>query len=497
MTVVSGAPEGDDSGELTGGSAFPQDDIRDGSILDALADPLVVLDVERSAAGQATDLIVAEANEAACRFIGRPLAEIVGVALSSLRTNLGSDGNLELLLSVAESGDPLVLDDFPFRRSAEPLSVVRLDVRATAWRSGVVLTWRDVTRRFESMDKLRGNEERLRLAMNRAPIGLAVLGLDGSIQEVNSEVCRLLGRDHVWLSSRSITEVLAPGEAEQFRRICQSLISGRTQSEEVQQRFVTQNGEAICLFHSVALVRDADGRPLSYVAQFSPRSSVTVQLADEDVAGQVGDMRTTVLVVSHLMGPLPALAFTTLLRVRSDLAVLPPAGRADLAERLSRARPDVLVLMVAPGQSGSEELSGLLELIDRALPEAGVVVVSPNHQRLIQRELADRFGSAAFVSVSSIRDDEALARTVQAVADGVDLDRVPSSEGFAQLTERELEVLQLMAEGLDNGGIAEAMFVTVKSVESHVSSIFRKLGLNDTTGTSKRMKAVLEYLSTQ
>ena len=153
--------------------------------------------------------------------------------------------------------------------------------------------------------------------------------------------------------------------------------------------------------------------------------------------------------------------------------------------------------MVAPGQSGSEELSGLLELIDRALPEAGVVVVSPNHQRLIQRELADRFGSAAFVSVSSIRDDEALARTVQAVADGVDLDRVPSSEGFAQLTERELEVLQLMAEGLDNGGIAEAMFVTVKSVESHVSSIFRKLGLNDTTGTSKRMKAVLEYLSTQ
>ena len=153
--------------------------------------------------------------------------------------------------------------------------------------------------------------------------------------------------------------------------------------------------------------------------------------------------------------------------------------------------------MVAPGQSGSEELSGLLELIDRVLPEAGVVVVSPNHQRLIQRELSERFGSAAFVSVSSIRDDEALARTVQAVADGVDLDRVPSTEGFAELSDRELEVLQLMAEGLDNGAIADAMFVTVKSVESHVSSIFRKLGLNDATGTSKRMKAVLEYLSTQ
>ncbi len=497
MTVIGGAAEGTGAGPRSGSRPRPIDDIQVGSLLDALPDPLVVLQVETDDAGSAVDLIITEANEAACAFTGRRLDEMVGVALSSLRATHGSAGNLALLLRVAESGEPLVLDDFPFRRSAEPLSVIRLDVRANPWRDGVVLTWRDVTRRFDAIDKLRGNEERLRLAMDRAPIGLAVLGLDGSIVEVNSEVCRLLGRDHVWLSSRSITEVLAPGEVEQFRRICQSLISGRTQSEEIQQRFVTENGETMCLFHSVALVRDADGRPLSYVAQFSPRSSVTVQVSDDgDLAGD-RDMRTTVLVVSHLMGPLPALAFTTLLRVRSDLAVLPPAGRADLAERLERARPDVLVLMVAPGQSGSEELSGLLELIDRVLPEAGVVVVSPNHQRLIQRELSERFGSAAFVSVSSIRDDEALARTVQAVADGVDLDRVPSTEGFAELSDRELEVLQLMAEGLDNGAIADAMFVTVKSVESHVSSIFRKLGLNDATGTSKRMKAVLEYLSTQ
>ncbi len=494
MTVISSARQGGDGLSSRPATEVAVTAVTD--VIDAFPDPFVVLAVERDCAGRVVDFVVSSVNSAASSFLDRPPRELLGASVRTLIPSYGRDGHVSLLEAVLESGEPLTIDDYPVRSDTEPLTLNRLDLRIVRWRDGLVLTWRDVTRRFEVADGLRRSEERLRLAMDRTPIGLAVLDLDGSILEANAELCRLLERDHVWLSSRRIEDVLAPGEFAQFRRMCQSLVGGRSHSEEVEQRFVTGAGEPLTLFHTVALVRDSDGRPVSYVAQFARLGKAP--LAEAAVPQNTpADLRTTVLVVSHLMGPLPALAFTTLLRARADLAVLPAAGRAELVERLVHDAPDVVVLMVAPGQSGSHELNELLELIDRVTPDCGVVVVSPNNQRLIQRELSERGGSAAFVSVASVRDDEALARTVQSVADGMSLDGAHGTTDFAELTEREFEVLQLMAEGLDNGAIAEALFVTVKSVESHVSAIFRKLGLNDSIGTSKRLKAVLEYLSAQ
>ena len=63
-----------------------------------------------------------------------------------------------------------------------------------------------------------------------------------------------------------------------------------------------------------------------------------------------------------------------------------------------------------------------------------------------------------------------------------------------QLTRRELEVLALMAEGRSNRAIGEQLTVELKTVETHVSSVFTKLGLNEDPHGNRRVLAVLRFL---
>ena len=67
-------------------------------------------------------------------------------------------------------------------------------------------------------------------------------------------------------------------------------------------------------------------------------------------------------------------------------------------------------------------------------------------------------------------------------------------EPLSELTEREREVLALMAEGYSNRAIAETIFVSERAVERHVTSIFSKLGLEATGQEHRRVLAVLRYL---
>jgi DNA-binding NarL/FixJ family response regulator len=69
-----------------------------------------------------------------------------------------------------------------------------------------------------------------------------------------------------------------------------------------------------------------------------------------------------------------------------------------------------------------------------------------------------------------------------------------SDDPLGDLTPREREVLELMAEGLSNQGIADRLVVSLRAVEKYVSTIFTKLGLPSTGSDSRRVLAVLFYL---
>ena len=66
-----------------------------------------------------------------------------------------------------------------------------------------------------------------------------------------------------------------------------------------------------------------------------------------------------------------------------------------------------------------------------------------------------------------------------------------------QLTPRQLEVLRLMADGLSNESISRALYLSERTVESHVAAIFTTLGLKFQDGIDRRVAAVVAYLTTQ
>ena len=65
---------------------------------------------------------------------------------------------------------------------------------------------------------------------------------------------------------------------------------------------------------------------------------------------------------------------------------------------------------------------------------------------------------------------------------------------LAQLTEREREVLEQMAQGKNNSAIAKGLFLTERAVEKHINSLFHKLGLTEETEVHRRVMAVLTFL---
>lgn len=173
-----------------------------------------------------------------------------------------------------------------------------------------------------------------------------------------------------------------------------------------------------------------------------------------------------------------------------------PSGEAALP-LIERRRPDLVVMdLNMPGMSGVEATRGLSER--SPAPTVLVLTVSTAQADVID---ALEAGAAGYLLKDSPSDD--LARGIRAALDGdtplsprvarilVERARLRSS-GTAQarqaasLSERELEVLRLLAEGLDNGQIARTLFVSPTTVKHHVSSIFTKLGV------ANRVQAAIE-----
>jgi DNA-binding CsgD family transcriptional regulator len=124
---------------------------------------------------------------------------------------------------------------------------------------------------------------------------------------------------------------------------------------------------------------------------------------------------------------------------------------------------------------------------DRAVTELdGVAALVYDPSLLEDPDLVRAAGAAARLALENARLQAKLRSHVAEPAS------VPAA--LAELTARELEVLALIAEGRTDRGIAQALYVTPKTVESHVRSIFRKLGLPSDTTENRRVHAVLTFL---
>jgi DNA-binding NarL/FixJ family response regulator len=176
-----------------------------------------------------------------------------------------------------------------------------------------------------------------------------------------------------------------------------------------------------------------------------------------------------------------------------------------LPSRVERTSPDVVIVDIRlPPTHSDEGLRAALELRSTH-PSVGVLVLSQYVEvGLALKLLSDSAEGAGYLLKDRISDVGDFVAAVRRVAEGGSaldpiivstlLARERPDDPIAQLTPREREVLELMASGSSNQGIADSLVITVRAVEKYVSSIFSKLGLPSTGSESRRVLAVLLYL---
>jgi len=133
---------------------------------------------------------------------------------------------------------------------------------------GRVGSCRDVHSEVEAWQALERSEQRFSMAMESAPIGMAVLDLEGRFIEVNVALCRMLGHETSWLLEHRISDVLHPQDGEIDFRMRDQVLSGATPSSMHEVRLLNRRREIVWVQQAVGLLRDEEDMPLSYVAQF-------------------------------------------------------------------------------------------------------------------------------------------------------------------------------------------------------------------------------------
>ena len=190
----------------------------------------------------------------------------------------------------------------------------------------------------------------------------------------------------------------------------------------------------------------------------------------------------------------------------AEVEVVAQARNAhELRTFVERERPDVAIIDVRMPPTQTDEGTRTAKELKAALPELGVLILSQvvetKHALDLFSEWPEGFGYLLKDRVLAIDDFLDAVRRVAAGGTAIDPEVVGQLMGrrrerdpLEELSAREREVLALMAEGLSNRGICDRLFLSPKTVETHINSIFTKLRLSPAPDDHRRVLAVLAFL---
>ncbi|MFT4050457.1 MAG: response regulator transcription factor [Solirubrobacterales bacterium] len=224
---------------------------------------------------------------------------------------------------------------------------------------------------------------------------------------------------------------------------------------------------------SIAGDRDGDGAPIRAI------------VADDSVLLREGIVR--------LLG-------------EGGIDVVGQAGDAeDLIRKTRSQRPDIVVVDIRMPPTHTSEGIEAAKLLRSEFPNLAVLVLSQYVEELYTSELladsATGFGYLMKDRVVNVREFLEALHRVAAGGSAIDpqivsqmVGRSSRNHALDKLTKRELETLELMAEGFSNTAIASQMTISRRAVEKYVSLIFNKLDIPEESEGNRRVLAVLEYL---
>jgi DNA-binding NarL/FixJ family response regulator len=194
-----------------------------------------------------------------------------------------------------------------------------------------------------------------------------------------------------------------------------------------------------------------------------------------------------------------------LLREAGIEVVAEAEDAAGLLREVRLARPDVALVDIRMPPTHTDEGLVAAQTIRADHPQVGVLVLSqyvePSYAMRLIQEYPERVG---YLLKDRVFDIATVVDALRRIGDGetvIDptivsrlVGRRRRQDPLAELSQREREVLGLIAEGMSNRAIAARLYVTERTVEAHVTQIFQKLGLPESPDQHRRVLAVLTFL---
>lgn len=198
---------------------------------------------------------------------------------------------------------------------------------------------------------------------------------------------------------------------------------------------------------------------------------------------------------------------TRLLEGAGYEVVAQAADREELMRKTRAHKPDIAIVDIRMPPTGTDEGLRAAREIREEMPGTGVLVLSAYLEEEYALELVgEDAAGVGYLLKDRISDGDRFAEAVRRVAEGGSaldpevvsqmLGRRRAEDPLVELTPREREVLALMAEGRSNQAIADALVISERAVEKHVTSIFAKLELPPAAEDHRRVLAVLAFLGT-
>jgi diguanylate cyclase (GGDEF)-like protein/PAS domain S-box-containing protein len=211
------------------------------------------------------DGIIRYANPVLGRLVGAPEGDLqAGVHLAT-----AAGRPLATLLAQVPEGGRLDVTETTLRRPSGAL--VHVEVRASAFEvddgGGLMVVVRDLTARRADQAKVAEWQERLRLSFAHAPIGQAIVGLDGAWLDVNPALCQLLGYSSEELRGLTFQDVTHPEDLRSDLDLVMRLMAGEIGRYELAKRYRRRDGAFVWVDLHVSLVRDGRNRPQYFIAQ--------------------------------------------------------------------------------------------------------------------------------------------------------------------------------------------------------------------------------------
>ena len=175
-------------------------------------------------------------------------------------------GHRRVLAGAVES-----CEEDPFVRSDGETEWLQWDSRP--WRTpdgaigGLIMFTQVITERIRMKEALRASEERFRSAMHHSPIGMALVGIDGRLLEVNPVLSQISGYTEAELLARDFQSISHPDDLAADLAFLGELLERRRESYQMEKRYIHKDGHVVWIQLNVSLVWNPDGRPRHIVSQ--------------------------------------------------------------------------------------------------------------------------------------------------------------------------------------------------------------------------------------